>query len=203
MAIGPHGMFALWGARRVKQTLLREEHKRLFWMLAMPDLSFGSCDFRQCATGMYRCSARAFGCPPGYGAIQGKVKLEDAWPIAISLQLVLVAGRQARTADAQQLLRSDIAQDGARGGKHRKGLDLNPGDDFASQRTQVGCHRVDDLLRPSARQRPANCMPKRPQHKSGRRAGCPFKCQHGVTAHTRENSARVFALKLAFRQTTR
>ena len=139
---------------------------------------------------------------PGDRAIKGEVKLEDARPIAIALQSALVSGWQARTRDAQQLTWRDIAQHNACGRKHLKRFDFHSSDDFASQRAQIGSHRVHNLLRSAARQRPANGVSQRSQHQSCRRASCPVKRQHGVSAHASEHGACCFPFKLAFSETT-
>src|SRR5260370_143795 len=100
MAVGPHGVFPLRRAGGVKQALLREQHERLFGMLTAPDRGFARRDFWQRAAQVYSCGAPALRRSPGDGAVERQVEFEDAGAIAITLQFVLVTGRQARTGDA-------------------------------------------------------------------------------------------------------
>ena len=70
MAVGPGGVFAIRGARRVEEAVLHEQHVGSFGMLSLPDDSLGFANLFQRAAEMHRSSAghtlalsKELGCP--------------------------------------------------------------------------------------------------------------------------------------------
>src|SRR5579885_1847278 len=108
MTIRPDGMLACWGARRVEEALLGQQHIGTLCMLAPPDGSLGVGNLRQGTSNMHSSGAQACLRFPGDRAIQRDVHFADTWTIAVALKLVLVALRQLGMGNAQQLARGDI-----------------------------------------------------------------------------------------------
>src|SRR5579883_1620378 len=158
MAIRPGSMFARRSAGRIEEALLREQDEWMLGMLPLPDLTFGLRNLRQRSAQVNGASLTARLRLPRDRPIKGKVDFKRARAVTIAPQMPVIRPRKMSAGNEQELLRSDIAEHSARRWQFVNGLDLDAGDNFASQHTQVRRQRLHNLLRATTRQRPANYM---------------------------------------------
>ena len=155
VTIGPPGMPACGGARRIEQTWLGQQHERLLRVLPVPGGAFRGFYLFETASEMHRGALRALGVSPGDGSIERPVDLEHTGAIAEAAQTALVLIRKALSRDSNHLAGSQVEEHGTRrrqalNGVHWR-IDLNG----SAERQDVGGERARDPLRATARNRPA------------------------------------------------
>src|SRR5581483_1898045 len=137
MAIRPCSMLARRSARCIEEALLSEQNEWTFGMLPLPDLTFGLRNLRQRSAQVNGASSTTRLRLPRDRPIEGKVDFKRARTITIAPQMLVIRPWKMSAANEQVLLWSDIAEHNARRWQFVNGLDLDAGDNFASQHTQV------------------------------------------------------------------
>ena len=103
MTIGPEGMLPLWSACLVKQTLLRDEHKRVLGYLAARDFAFCPGNFIERAAEMNCAGAFADVSLPGNRRAQRVINFENARGVPETFESSAVTCRQFIARDADEL----------------------------------------------------------------------------------------------------
>src|SRR5258708_39809648 len=107
MAVRPRSVFTRRCACLVEQALLGQQHERSLGRYALPNGSFAGRDLWQRAAEMERRGAQAVGIAPWNRAVERKIDLEDARPVAEARQPPSVPLGGPVTGNAAQLARRD------------------------------------------------------------------------------------------------